>query len=780
MDTTESVPEVKRIRMSVSGQVQGVGFRPFVHRVAQSLGLRGFVRNTPDGAVVEVEGAERQLGEFRIRFTAEKPVLAEIRAVTNEPVPPRLNETEFSIHSSIVSEGKSAQVTVDTAMCAECVSEILSSADRRRGYGLTNCTNCGPRYSIVQSIPYDRCNTTMAGFVLCPTCSKEYENPADRRFHAQPTACHDCGPTVTLVDPAGNTIAGDAIAVARQMLRDGKILAIKGLGGFHLAVRADLAASVRRLRTLKRRDHKPFALMVRTIDDAGALVHLSGKAIDAMQSPVCPIILAVRKSGVPIAADVAPESHRLGVMLPYTPIHHLLFAEGMPPLVMTSGNVSDEPLVIDNVDALELLGPMCDGLLWHDRAIARGVDDSIFIDAGDESALVPLRRARGLVPQEIQLSTPAPAQGIALGAELKNTVAVVRSNGSTVLSQHLGDLMHAQAFGAFRSAVDDLQKLFGVSPQWIAHDLHPQYVSTGYASKLSAKLGGVPTFAVQHHHAHAASLMAEHEIGGPILAVVCDGTGYGTDGTIWGGEVLHADHTSFQRLAHLRPLSLPGGDAAARDITRSALALLHHAYCEDFHNLPIVSRLVPAEIRRNALCQMIETGFNCARSSGAGRYFDAIAALLGLSSHNHYEGQAAMRLEAVASQSTATFTTERDWFELNDGDSRQIDFAPLVREFVHRIERGVATAELPALFHEQLARALAAVTIRASEQTGVRIAGLSGGVFCNVRLSARLTQLLEQAGMTVLRHRRVPPNDGGIALGQCAIAAARYARGERN
>ncbi len=812
--------QLVRGRWLVTGQVQGVGFRPFVYRIAKQLELSGSVRNGPDGVVIECQGEAACLEQFHTQLIENRPALASIRDIQRQNIPTLPSERDFSIIPSAprrADDALVADVTVDTATCPACVSEILSRSDRRQGYGLTNCTDCGPRFSIVQRVPYDRCNTTMSHFEMCPSCRAEYANPADRRFHAQPIACHECGPKVTLVDPRGERLGDDPIQLARQMLCDGKILAIKGLGGFHLAVRADDDAAVRRLRQLKKRDHKPFALMVRSIEAARELVDLSSRAAALMQSPACPIVLARRREGAQVAPGVAPANHRLGVMLPYTPIHHLLFgvaskqkavgreesddlptAYRLPPtaLVMTSGNQSDEPLAIDNRDALQRLGPMCDAILWHDRPIERGVDDSVVIDIG-ETAPIFLRRARGYVPSAIRLpslspSSAVPAEdpmspssgtpgegrggGLCLGGELKNTVAVVRA-GSAILSHHLGDLSHPRAFESFRKTIDDLRQLFGVTPQWIAHDLHPMYVSTVYARKLSAELG-VPLIGVQHHHAHAASVMAEHGITQRVLAVVCDGTGYGPDGSIWGGELLAADLRGFERLAHLRPLRLPGGDAAARDTARCGMALLHQALGQDFADHPASQRLVSDPNRRAVLSRMIRDDIACAQSSGAGRVFDGIAALLGLCDHNHFEAQAAMSLEAAAQrwedqhrshgrQSVGVF------LELTGEAVRQIDFSPLVRELVDRLEQGASTDELAYVFHEQFAQAWASVVIEASGRTGLRTVVLSGGVFCNARLTRRLDELLGAAGLQVLRHRAVPPNDGGLSLGQAAVACAR-------
>lgn len=770
--------QIGRWRWLITGQVQGVGFRPFVYRLASDLHLSGFVRNEPAGVTIEAQGDPAALLRFESALRDKHPPLASIRSIIRQSLESlSTHEHEFAItgSDSIATDGRSrlADVTIDTAICPACVREILSPDNRRRGYGLTNCTDCGPRFSIVRRVPYDRCNTTMAPFEMCPACASEYTSPSDRRFHAQPIACHDCGPTVSLVDSRGQQIDDTPITAAAKMLADGKILAIKGLGGFHLSVRADDESAVARLRKLKKRDHKPFALMVRSIEAARELAQLSDVAAATMQSPACPIVLAPRRDAGRIATSVAPRQYRLGLMLPYTPIHHLLFQWlDVPALVMTSGNLSDEPLVITNQEALDRLGPMCDAILWHDRPIERGVDDSVVLDLGASDPIF-LRRARGYVPGAITLpssGTAASSAGLCLGAELKNTVAVVRE-GSAILSHHLGDLTHPLALENFRKAVDDLRALFDVQPSWIAHDLHPMYVSTTYAKKLSAELR-VPLVPVQHHHAHAASLMAEHGVTERILAIVCDGTGFGPDGSIWGGELLACDLRGFDRVAHLRPLRLPGGDAAARDVSRSGMALLYQAWGDEFIAHPAARRLISDDARRQVLCRMIRDDIACARSTGAGRYFDGVAALLGLSQHNHFEAQAAMAVEAAAHLARGR-RMAGNLFKIRGDDIREIDFSPLVRELVCEWDRGVSPEVLALLFHEQFAQAWAHVVAEASVRIGLRTVGLSGGVFCNAWLTRRLTQLLEAQGLRVLRHRTVPPNDGGIALGQSAVAATR-------
>ncbi len=764
-------PGAERRRWRLTGQVQGVGFRPFVYNLARRFGLSGLVRNDAAGVVIEAQGSIGDLDRFEQRLEAEKPVLARIDSVHATAIPTAVEEG-FRIDPSSDSREVGADVTVDVAVCPDCLAELMDVADRRYGYGLINCTHCGPRFTIVKRVPYDRPNTTMAGFALCGECGREYSDPSDRRFHAQPVACPACGPKVALVNNAGCAIGGNPYREAAAMLRGGKVVAIKGLGGFHLACDATNAAAVGLLRRRKERDTKPFALMVRNLDQARRLAVVSGPAASMLASPVAPIVLCPRLGGVvEIAPGVADGMHRFGIMLPYTPIQHLLMAADaeLPPLVMTSANVSDDPLVIDNQEALTRLGAMCDAILWHDRPIERPVDDSVLIDMGNEEELLPVRRARGLVPSAIELPV-ATGMGLAVGAELKDVVAVVR-DGKAILSHHLGDLTHAANYECFRKAISDMMLLFGVRPHWIAHDQHPLYLSTSAASELAKELG-VRLVAVQHHHAHAASVLAEHGLAGPALAVVCDGVGYGSDGQIWGGELLWSDLREFKRLGHIEPMLLAGGDAAARDTRRCGLALLMQAFGKNFTNLPLVRRMMPVACDLQFIERMLCDNVRCIPSTAAGRLFDGVAALLGVCDHNTHEAEAAMKLEALAARG-AHVEGEGEFFVIHREKPLRIDFSPLVRELVARMGAGHAPADLAAMFHRQFCEAWAAMVEMAAMDTGLRRVVLSGGVFCNEIVSKGLCRRLRQGGFEVLRHRRVPPNDGGIALGQAAIAAAR-------
>lgn len=751
----------------ITGQVQGVGFRPFIWRVANDNRIIGSVRNDSRGVVIDAQATELQLDAFLSDLLAKKPRFAQISSVSCSTVNDLVATDGFLIESSRDDDLPGADVTVDLAVCPQCLAEMCDRSDRRHRYPLINCTECGPRYSIVRRVPYDRPNTTMAGFPLCPECRDEYENPADRRFHAQPVACPTCGPTPRLLTSTGEPVPGDPIAGAVRRLLDGQTVAIKGIGGFHLAVRADDEAAVRRLRERKHRSHKPFAILCPSGAVAQTLVKFGTNSEPLLSSAAAPIVLAPRLPDAPVAPAVAPDQHRLGVMLAYTPLQHLLFdhSEGaLPPLVMTSGNDSAEPLVWRDEDVVAHLGPLCDAILTHDRPIARPVDDSVLIDAADGP--LPVRRARGFVPSPIHLPFASEEHGLCVGGEQKVTVAVVRGE-QVILSQHLGDLTHSSTFASFQKAIDDLCELFGVHPRWIAHDLHPAYLSTTYAKQLARKLGArlVP---VQHHHAHAAAVLAEHGHTGAALAVVCDGTGYGTDATVWGGELLAVSAPSpLARLAHLATFRLPGGDAAARHPWRSALALLHAVFGDRFASLPLCQRLCSPQ-QLAFVCSMLRTNANCATTSSTGRLFDGVAALLGLCRDNQFEAQAAMRLETIAAEH-GPIEIAAPLFELNGNGVTRIDLFPFVRHLVERIGRD-APGYLAALFHAQLAAAWEAAVVRAAQTTGIRTVALSGGVFCNEILSAALSARLTATGLTVLRHRQVPPNDGGLSLGQAAIA----------
>ena len=773
--TTPAAAEPGRVRRrwEIRGRVQGVGFRPFVYRLARDLRLAGCVGNDPAGAFIEVEGQPAPVARFRQRLHTELPPLAGIASLVETTLPPS-GEREFRILHSVSHGARKAEITPDTTVCPDCLREMSDPADRRYRYPFINCTNCGPRYSIIRDIPYDRANTTMAAFAMCPDCSSEYHDPSNRRFHAQPNACPVCGPRVWMTDNAGNELHGDPIRLAAAWLAQGRIIAVKGLGGFHLACRADSDDAVAELRRRKAREAKPLALMTPSLESAARLVALDDAAIEALCSPTRPIVLVAKRPGAAVSPHVAPASNCLGVMLPYTPLHALLFAEGLGPLVMTSGNPSAEPLCRDNDEALHRLRSIADGFLLHNRDIERRVDDSVLMTAildGDSvaSRTVPLRRARGLAPAPIRLPIAAPEPVLAVGAELKSTVCILADNNA-VLSEHLGDLTNPAAYRNFASTVECLQTLLDTRPRHLACDLHPDYAATRYARNLP-----LPRTAVQHHHAHVVSCMAENGVTEPVIGLACDGTGYGSDGTIWGCEVLTCDSCTFTRVGHLRTFPLPGGDAAAADTWRPALGLLQETFGNDWslaHDPlaridPDAFALVRDHLRSPAA--------RITRTSSLGRLFDAAAFLLGLCSRNRYEAEAPMTLESAASACDAAEPLA--WSLEHSGDTVLMDFRPLLRSLLDGVRAARPQAELARAFHEAVATMLAACANRVSERSGLNRVALSGGCFANRLLLRRVRGLLREAGRQVYIHRSVPPGDGGIALGQAAVAAARLRQG---
>jgi hydrogenase maturation protein HypF len=765
-----STTATERCRLEVRGRVQGVGFRPFVYRLARQAGLVGHVGNDPRGAFIELEGPPEDIARFRDRLHAELPPIAAIQSVEMRPLAP-LGEAGFRILPSASEGEQQAQITPDTATCADCLRELFDPSDRRHRYPFINCTHCGPRYSILRGVPYDRVNTTMTAFTMCDACQAEYDDPADRRFHAQPNACPACGPRVWLADQSGRELEGDAIAQAAERLRSGGILAVKGLGGFHLACRADDDAAVGELRRRKGREAKPLAMMAGSLDAAREIVELDDAAVRALTSPARPIVLAPKRPDAAISPQVAPASDCFGVMLPYTSLHELLFAEGLGPLVMTSGNPSAEPLCCDNAEALRRLGHIAEAFLMHDRDIERRVDDSVVMAvtlAGTPRTL-PVRRARGFAPQPVRVPVEAQRPVLALGAELKSTVCLLTGRDA-VLSEHLGELGHPAAYRHFIATIDAFERLLKVRPEVVACDLHPDYAATRFAHTL-----GRPVTEVQHHHAHIVACMAEHGLTGRVIGLACDGTGYGSDGTIWGGELLVCDEATFERAGHLRPFPLLGGDLAAVDTWRPALALLHETYAPENLDLPEVFRLVEAEPLAAMRSRLRSPESPPMRCSSLGRLFDAAAFLLGVCSRNRYEGEAAMALEALAASAPAAHPLPAQTFA-PDGPV-VLDFAPLVRALVDGMNARRPVAELARYFHESVAAMLADGAACIARRTGLTRVMLSGGCFMNRLLLARLWELLTSRGLAPYTHCVVPPGDGGIALGQAVCAAARMQKG---
>jgi hydrogenase maturation protein HypF len=719
-----------RLRVSLYGAVQGVGFRPFVYRLATEMGLAGWVLNSSAGLTVEVEGAREDLNRFLARLDSEKPTAAVVLAREVSWLAPA-GFTRFEIVASDDAAEKTAAVLPDLATCPACLTEIFDPANRRFRYPFTNCTECGPRYTIVLDIPYDRPRTTMQGFTLCPDCLREYTDPADRRFHAQPNACPVCGPRLSM-----------EIAEAAREIAAGRILALKGIGGFQLLVDARNEDAVARLRRLKRREEKPFALMMPSVEAIREHCPVSEAEERVLKSSAAPIVLLRPKGETGIAANVAHNSPYLGVMLPYSPLHHLLMRECPFPLVATSGNLSDEPIATDNAEARERLGGIADAFLMHDRPVARPCDDSVArVTRGRESVI---RRARGYAPLPVRVDRELPPV-LAVGGHLKNTVAIAVGR-QVFLSQHVGDLDTAEARGAFENAIADLCRLYRFEPKLVACDLHPDYASTHWALA-----SGLPVVRVQHHQAHAAACAAENAIRGPYLGVAWDGTGYGLDGTVWGGEFFLVEDGRLERIAHLRPFRLPGGEAAVREGWRSEAGLLF----ETFGAEAVENRIV----RR-----MLERGVNTPLTSSVGRLFDAVASMAGVARVNRFEGQAAMLLEraigGLAIEEAYPLPETGDW-------------APLVEAVRADVARGATPALIAARFHNALANWIVAVAAR----SGIRRVALSGGVFQNGYLVERAAALLEARGFAVYTHQRVPANDGGIALGQAVMGGLSYVSG---
>jgi len=743
---------IERIRILVRGSVQGVGFRPLVHRLATELGLVGWAQNSSQGLVIEVEGPGEALGRFLSRLETERPPRAEIREIRHETLDPEGYAT-FEIRASDSSGAKTAAILPDIAPCPDCLRELFDPANRRHRYPFINCTNCGPRFSIIESLPYDRPATSMKAFGLCPECAHEYHDPTNRRFHAQPNACPVCGPRLALWDAKGKTLAecDDALRQAADAVRSGAIIALKGVGGFQLIVDARNEAALATLRHRKRREEKPFAIMMASIEDVRRECHTSLMEEALLLSPEAPIVLLRRREEAALPPAVAPGNPLLGVMLPSSPLHYLLLGELRFPIVATSGNLTDEPICIDEHEALERLEGIADFFLIHDRPIVRHMDDSIVrVVAGREMVF---RRARGYAPRPIHSMGQLPPI-LAVGAHLKNSVAL--SVGSEIfISQHIGDLATAQAHAAFHRAASDLPRLYDTTPAIVAHDLHPDYVSTRFAMGAEGR-----KIAVQHHWAHVVSCLGDNGIEGPALGVAWDGTGFGTDGTIWGGEFLRSRGKSFERVAHLRTFRLPGGDGAVREPRRSAVGLLFECDLFEDRSLAPVQEFSPGNL--TLLRRMLERGIQSPVTSSAGRLFDAVAALIGVRQIASYEGQAAMELEFLA----APGVEESYVFGLTDGRPCILDWEPTVVSVLEDLRNAVSPGVISAKFHNTLAEMVVAIAHYAGEP---RIA-LTGGCFQNGLLLERAVQRLREDGFEPLWHRNIPPNDGGIALGQILAA----------
>ncbi len=791
----------ERRRLLVNGIVQGVGFRPFVYRIAVGFGLKGFIRNTSSGVLIEVQGSSELLDSFSFALQRDRPPLARLEAIDERTID-CVPEEGFVIGDSSAGDEVETLIPPDIALCSDCRRELLDPANRRFRYPFINCTNCGPRYTIVGRLPYDRPSTSMHSFMMCPECEHEYHNPLDRRFHAQPNACSVCGPALVLHDAAGavymppQVFSGlvqkmdvDAAAEAVELLKQGAIVALKGLGGFHLAVDARNDAAVQRLRVRKGREAKPFAVMMRDMTVVQSFCEVTEGERDALASPEAPIVLLKKKSTSILAASVAPGYDRLGVMLPYTPLHILLFEGALHALVMTSANFSEEPIVHGNDEALSRLAGIADAFLLHNRPIYLKCDDSVTVFLAGE--LRQIRRSRGYVPAPISLREPG-ATVLGTGGELKNTVTLLKG-AQALMSQHIGDMKNFESYRHFQHVVAHLQHLFQATPELVVHDLHPGYMTTQWAQQQH-----IPTLGVQHHHAHLVACLAENRVEGPAIGLILDGTGYGTDGTIWGGEVLIGDASGFRRFASLESMPLQGGDAAVMQPWRLALGYLHRS-CADLPDLLFMKGRNVMQI-----IELLEKNVNIVETSSCGRLFDAVAALCNLRGEITYEGEAAIALMHAAGgvagnkgfpyalhfegDDSALWTFTRDISEDIDNNNARnkvngrwiIRVSPMIQEIVSVLQQGMPVKEISQRFHRTLINCFCDSIEKASEVTGITTVALSGGVFQNELLFETMHQELQRSGYQVLTHRHVPSNDGGISLGQavigCHYLSGRYIR----
>ncbi|WP_242395261.1 carbamoyltransferase HypF [Anaeromyxobacter oryzisoli] len=757
-------PSAEGRRFALTGAVQGVGFRPFVYRLAHETGVTGRVWNDAAGVTIEAFGHAAALDRFADRLVRDRPPAAVVDAVAVESIPPE-PAAGFEIAASGGAPERRVAIPPDLATCPDCLRELRDPANRRFRYPFTNCTSCGPRFTIALGAPYDRPATTMARFTLCPACAREYGDPLDRRFHAQPNACPVCGPRVEVRDAGGARVeVPDPVAHVAAALRAGAVAAVKGIGGYHLACDATSDEAVGTLRARKRREEKPLAVMVADLEAARALADLSGAEADLLASAERPIVLCRRRPGAPLAAGIAPDSPLVGLLLAYAPLHHLLLADAGRPLVMTSANLSDEPIAFEDDDALRRLRGIADVFLVHDRPIASRCDDSVARTIAGRPVVT--RRARGFVPRPVRLARRFLRPVLAVGAQLKNACCLARGE-EAVLGPHVGDLDGLETYAAFEGAIARLEAFLALRPEAIACDLHPLYLSTRYARERAAALG-VPLVEVQHHHAHAAAAMAEHGLDGPVLALAWDGTGLGADGAAWGGELLLAEPGRFERLATFRPLALPGGDKAIRDPWRVALAALRDAFGDaaPLDALPLFAEVDRAE--RAVVDRMLAAGLNAPLAHGVGRAFDAAGALVLGRPRARYEGQLALALDNAAhGHDGAPYP-----FDLEPGPPERVDLRPAWRALVADVVAGVHAGAVSARFHATLVRAGAELVRRAARAVGRLPVVLTGGCFQNARLAEGLLGELDGA-FEVYLHGQVPPGDGGLALGQALVADAR-------
>ncbi len=760
--------------VQVCGAVQGVGFRPFVYGLATELHLYGWVRNTSAGGEIVVQGQAEAIEQFLLRLRSEAPPLARLESITTQPSATHSNAEGFAILPSAEQPGSSQPLPPDAAICPDCERELFDPGSRRHLYPFISCANCGPRFTIINKLPCDRSRTVMAAFPLCPDCAAEYENPRDRRFHAQASACPVCGPQITLREGESETSGIDALLQARQLLREGGIVAIKGLGGFHLACAADNAAAVAELRRRKHRPDKPFALMAADVETISSVCQCSKAEAELLQGQARPVVLLERTAAASFPG-VAPRLSRLGMLLPYTPLHLLLLRQHDPVLahepapailVMTSGNRSGEPLAADNDEALSRLRLLADAFLLHDRPILARCDDSVALVEADTQATTLLRRSRGYAPYPLRLPYAAAKPLLAVGGEQKNTFCLVRAE-QAFLSQHIGELEDAAACTAFERSVEHFTRLFRIQPELVAHDLHPQYFTTNYARQL-----GIPHVAVQHHHAHIAACMADNGLTErKLIGLAFDGTGYGLDGTIWGGEALLASYTGFERFAHLQYLPLPGGEAAIRQPWRIALGYAHALglAVDDLPFLSCIDRQAAGIVR-----QQVEKRLNAPLTSSMGRLFDAAACLLGICCHASYEGQAAIELEAAAMLHMAAATPYTEVWESSTEQPWIAPLKPLLQAVILDLRQGTPVGLIAARFHRAIAQLAVLLCQQARNAARLHEVALSGGVWQNQLLRQAVCAGLAKEGFTVYMHRQVPTNDGGLALGQAVVGQALF------
>lgn len=764
MPPTKSSPESKEARrLDISGIVQGVGFRPFIYRLAVHHKLKGSVANNSSGVIVHIEGDSRKIDDFIIDIEGKCPPISRITGIKQSPAEYG-GAGRFLIRDSETGSSPATLISPDIAVCDDCISELFDPENRRYRYPFINCTNCGPRYTIIDDIPYDRPKTSMRKFTMCRACGKEYDDPMDRRFHAQPNACFDCGPGVRLYDASGSLIKSDnVIKQTAEFLKQGAVVAIKGLGGFHLAADAANRKAVEDLRERKHREEKPLAVMVCDITDVRKIAHADHDEEGSLLSPERPIVILKKKEPNPLAEEVSPRNNYLGVMLPYTPLHYLLLSYGFKALVMTSANLSEEPIAIDNNEAFERLAGIADYFLIHDRDIYLRSDDSIVKKTAEE--LRVMRRSRGYVPVPVFLKNRGP-RILACGAELKNTVCLAKDD-KAFLSQHIGDLENAEAYEFFRLTVDHLKRILDIRPEIIAYDFHPDYLSTRYALDQE----GVQKIQVQHHHAHIVSCMAENRLDGRVIGLSFDGTGFGPDNTIWGGEIMIAGIKDFTRVGSLSSVPMPGSGVAVKEPWRMAVSYLYDAFGEDMHGLdiPLLDNIDDSKLK--IILDMIAKDINSPLTSSLGRLFDGVASILGVRNHVSYEGQAAMELEMLASGETGKIYD----YEWVPGDCCKVLPGPIIRGIVRDLKQGVAPPVISARFHSTLIRLFSDLCKDIRVGRDMERVVLSGGVFQNSILLKGLLQSLENEGFEVFTHSMVPTNDGGISLGQAVIARKRCA-----